>query len=192
LKYSKIYHKFAEKYNSQLKKGSNMKKLVFFISLSLLILVGCDKQPGEHNYERTIWTNPDVECCGVKDPINNLAWLKKWYEDSYFNEEKVLDYEEYAEFIFVYENDSSKEDMIVRKIIYNNTMDWYYIYYCDGEWLTNGTYYGENINKVSQKNYSNNIQYTSIDTECPLCEEFFNTHVLIDTIAMLYTDKFKF
>ena len=48
--------------------------------------------------------------------------------------------------------------------------------------------YGENINKVLQKN-DFNAQY--ISTKCPLCEEFFNTHVLIDTIAVLYTDKFK-
>ena len=167
-----------------------MKKLLFFISLVMFALVGCERERNyERNYERTIWINLDVECCGVKDPLNNLEWLKEWYEDSYFNEEKVLDYEEYAEFIFVYENDSSKEDMIVRKIIYNNTMDWYYIYYCDGEWLTDGTYYGENINRVLQKN-DFNAQY--ISTECPLCEEFFNTHVLIDTIAVLYTDKFNY
>ena len=95
-----------------------MKKLLFFISLFMFALVGCERERNyERNYERTIWINLDVECCGVKDPLNNLEWLKEWYEDSYFNEEKVLDYEEYAEFIFVYENDSSKEDMIVRKII---------------------------------------------------------------------------
>lgn len=47
-----------------------MKKLIFFISLFLLTLMGC-----ERNYERTIWINPDVECCAVKDPANNLEWL---------------------------------------------------------------------------------------------------------------------
>lgn len=163
-----------------------MKKLIFFISLSLLTLVGCE---GEHNYERTIWVNPDVECCGVKDPLNNLEWLKTWYEDSYFNKKRGLVYEKYAEFIFIYENDSNKDEMIVRKVIYNNTMDWYYVYHCNGEILTSGTYYSKNIQKSLHRSNSN-VQYTS--TDCPLCEEFFNTHVLTDTIAILYTDKFNF
>ena len=163
-----------------------MKKLIFFISLSMLILVGCE---GERNYERTIWVNPDVECCGVKDPLNNLEWLKEWYSGSYFNEERGLVYEKYAEFIFVYNNKSSTDQMIVRKVNYHNTIDWYYVYYCNGEILTDGTYYDKNIQKSLQKSGSN-IQYTS--THCPLCEEFFDTYVLIDTIAVLYTDKFNF
>ena len=166
-----------------------MKKSIFIIAIFALIsLAGCEKNC-EKNYERTIWVNPDVECCGVKNPLNNLEWLKEWYEDSYFNKGKRLDYEKYAEFIFVYENDSNKNEMIVRKVIYNNTMDWYYVYYCDGEWLTAGTYYDNYTYELSQKD-SLNIQYTS--TDCPLCEEFFSTHTLTDTIAVLYTDKFKF
>ena len=81
-----------------------MKKSIFIIAIFALIsLAGCEKNC-EKNYERTIWVNPDVECCGVKDPLNNLVWLKEWYEDSYFNKGKRLDYEKYAEFIFVYEN----------------------------------------------------------------------------------------
>ena len=51
-----------------------MKKLIFIFSLSALILVGCEK-----HYECTIWVNTDVECCNVKNPIDNLEWLKELY-----------------------------------------------------------------------------------------------------------------
>ena len=47
--------------------------LAFFCSL---IFIGCER---ERNYERTTWVNPDVECCGVKDPLNNLEWLNERY-----------------------------------------------------------------------------------------------------------------
>ena len=50
-----------------------MKRLIFFIPLFLFMLVGCEKKRSENNsnpiekpieYERTVWINPDVECCG--------------------------------------------------------------------------------------------------------------------------------
>ena len=92
-----------------------MKKLIFFISLSLLILVGC-----ERNYERTIWVNPDVECCGVKDPLNNLEWLNSWYRSSYFN--VIINYPTY-QIVYIFNNDSTSEDFIVTRTFgnsYNN------------------------------------------------------------------------
>ena len=77
-----------------------MKQCIFVIAFfCVLIFAGC-----ERNYERTIWVNPDVECCGIKDPLNNLEWLKEWYEDSYFNEELVLGAKIYGEFILLYQN----------------------------------------------------------------------------------------
>ena len=67
-----------------------MKKLLFFISLFLFMLVGCEKR-----YERTIWVNPDVECCGVKDPINNIEWLKDLWDNRilyYFQDSEGYSY----------------------------------------------------------------------------------------------------
>ena len=64
-----------------------MKKIILFISLSLLILVGCSvKKDGNFtrvkiDRDRTVWINQDVECCGVKDPANNLEWFKKTTKD---------------------------------------------------------------------------------------------------------------
>ena len=113
-----------------------MKKLIFFISLSMLILVGCEK-----NYERTIWVNPDVECCGVKDPLNNLEWLNNWYKDSYFNEDNELDYQSYG-FIYVFENDSTSENFIViRNLIYESLPCRFWLYTCEGEFIDGGYYY---------------------------------------------------
>ena len=78
-----------------------MKRLIFFIPLFLFMLVGCEKKRSENNsnpiekpieYERTVWINPDVECCGVKDPINNLGWLKEASEfDEYKNQQKQIE-----------------------------------------------------------------------------------------------------
>ena len=49
-----------------------MEKLMFFVLLSLFLFVGCEKR-----YKRTICVNSEVECCGVKDPLNNLEWLRE-------------------------------------------------------------------------------------------------------------------
>ena len=82
-----------------------MKRLIFFISLSLLVLVGCEK-----HYERTIWVNPDVECCGVKDPINNIEWLEELWDNriSYY----FQDSEGYSYFL-LYKNKITSEDFIL-------------------------------------------------------------------------------
>ena len=79
-----------------------MKRLIFFISLFMFVLVGCERERNyERNYERTIWINPDVECCGVKDPLTNLEWLKEWYEFSLSIEENELSYPIYG-FIYIF------------------------------------------------------------------------------------------
>ncbi|MBR5238104.1 MAG: hypothetical protein IKV26_05260 [Paludibacteraceae bacterium] len=164
-----------------------MKKLIFFISLSMLILVGCER------YERTIWVNPDVECCGVKDPLNNLEWLKEWYSGSYFNANRVL-YESCYWFIYVFENKETSENFIVFKDNEILTEHPYFVLYsCDGKIIDKGNYYDLN------SDYANpNIQFVSPDSPiivepipCPSCKEFFENHVLIDTIAYFYTDNLK-
>ena len=161
-----------------------MKKLIFFISLFLLTLMGC-----ERNYKRTIWINPDVECCGVKDPINNLEWLKEWCEDSYFNEELILDAKIYGEFIFLYQNKITLEEFIVIKRKYHYPTAFYIINYCSGERLALGNYSDIDDNLSESEQEINKMQYIS-EPECDICADFFYTHILIDTIAYVCTDKF--
>ncbi len=159
-----------------------MKKLIFFISLFLLTLMGC-----ERNYERTIWINPDVECCGVKDPINNLEWLTEWYEDSYFN--RVINYPT-SQIIYLFSNDTTFEHFVVTKTFGNNYGNYFQIFTCDGELLDEGRYY----------NYDYDSDYVNIDIlyskkqmimvpYCELCSDFFENHILIDTIAYIYVKQ---
>ena len=155
-----------------------MKKLVFFISLSLLILVGCDKQPSEHNYERTIWTNPDVECCGVKDPINNLEWLKDIY-NTWFNQQ--LQYSSY-EYIFLFKNDSNSTDFIVKKTKMGE-QPWFGLYECNGTFIDGGIFLEKQLTNKILKNKSEKQQTKEPAKDCDSCDEFFQTHTLIDTIA---------
>ena len=152
-----------------------MKKLIFFISLSLLTLVGCEK-----NYERTVWVNPDVECCSVKDPLNNLEWLKELYsvyKDSYFS--KKIELSE-PEFFFLFQNSITQENFVVIDI-QGKYGSWIHIYSCDGNKIDGGIYdYHQNIN--SENKFSESVNETP-PPPCYICEEFFKTHTLTDTIA---------
>ena len=154
-----------------------MKKLIFFISLSLLALVGC-----ERNYERIIWVNPDVECCGVKDPLNNLEWLNERYMNSFF-------YKEYNApsygYIYIFRNDSTLENFIVTRIYGTLTKHYFELFTCDGKIIDEGYYVDYN------NDYTNpDIKYTRENTGirlCSECEEFFQNHTLIDTIYYFHT-----
>ena len=145
-----------------------MKKLVFFSLLSLLTLVGCEKR-----YERTIWVNPDVKCCGVEDPINNLEWLT---QTTYFKEYKTASYS-FSNCILLFKNDTTYEDFVVFNI--KDRTNYIIIYDCNGNTLDGGAYHYIN------KNVSNNINATP-PAPCVICEEFFKTHTLTDTIAYLF------
>lgn len=162
-----------------------MKKLIFItivIVFFLFFLAACGLI--EFNYKRTIWINPDVECCGVKDPINNLEWLTEWYEDSYFN--IVINYPT-SQIIYLFSNDTTFEHFVVTKTFGNNYDNYFQIFTCDGELLDEGRYY----------NYDYDSDYVNIDIlyskkqmimvpYCELCSDFFENHILIDTIAYLY------
>lgn len=145
-----------------------MKKLIFFISLSLLTLVGCEK-----NYERTIWVNPDVECCGVKDPLNNLEWLRKTSKFDDYNVRPLTDYN----FIFLFRNNETQKDHIV--VNRYSRVSWVSIYDCEGNCIDGGHYSIQNHPKfVKIKNVNE-----SPAEPCDTCYEFFKTHTLVDTIA---------
>lgn len=150
-----------------------MRKLIFFISLSLLTLVGCEKR-----YERTIWVNPDVECCDIKNPIDNLEWFKELYnvyKDAYLS--KTTEFRQ-PDFFFLFQNDTTQENFIVidTKGEYG---DWIRIYDCSGNKLDGGIYDRYNNSKNT---FSNDVNATS-PAPCHICDEFFKTHTLTDTIA---------
>ena len=189
-----------------------MKKLIFLISLSLLILVGCERKRSEHNseheyertiwinpavnighnykrsiwanpdenieheYERTIWINSDVECCGVKDPLNNLSWLNEKSRFYEYNEAPHTDYN----YIFLYRNKLTYKDHIVVNYYYSR-ISWVVIYDCEGTLIDGGGYSFLKREQIVNREYSNECP-----EPCDTCDEFFQTHVLIDTIA--YSD----
>ena len=162
-----------------------MKKLIFFISLSLLTLVGCEK-----NYERTIWVNPDVECCGVKDPLNNLEWLNNWYRYSYFN--VIINYPTY-QIVYLFSNDTTLENFIVTRTFGNNYSNFFELFTCDGEYIDSGRY-----NDYNNYYTDPNIKYQKIqidDTQnipipsCDACGDFFKYHTLVDSMAYLYVKQ---
>ena len=189
-----------------------MKKLIFLISLSLLILVGCERKRSQHNseheyeriiwvnsdvniehkhehtiwanpdeniehvYERSIWINPDVECCGVKDPLNNLGWLKETSKFDEYNEAPQTDYN----YIFLYRNKLTYKDYIVVNYYYSR-ISWVIIYDCKGNLIDGGGYSLLKREQIVNREYSNECP-----EPCDTCDEFFQSHVLIDTIA--YSD----
>ena len=150
-----------------------MKKLIFIIALFTLIsLVGCEKK-----YERTIWINPDVECCGVKDPINNLEWLKEFY-DMRFNQYEQFKSSSY-EYIFLFRNDSNSIDYIVRQSNMGE-YSWFGLYECNGTLFDSGIFVDDlstnEYHKFSQRQMEEPAKH------CDLCGEFFKNNTLIDTI----------
>ncbi len=151
-----------------------MKKLIFFISLSLLTLVGCEK-----NYERTIWVNPDVECCGVKDPLNNLEWLR---QTAYFNDYETASYS-FSNYILLFKNNTTYENFIVTNT--DNGINWIAIYDCDGNMIGGGEYpYNyKNSKKNNQVEKTYKSRKYGPAKSCDICDEFFKTHTLMDTIA---------
>ena len=158
-----------------------MKKLIFLISLSLLILVGCERKRSEHNYERTIWVNPDVECCGVKDPLNNLEWLNHWYKYSYFN--ITIDYPIY-QVVYLFSNDSTLDNFVVTRTFGNNYDNYFNLFTCDGDLIDKGEYVNYNFDYT---NLYVLYQKSQIPIpQCLLCDDFFENHTLIDTIAYLH------
>ena len=179
-----------------------MKKLILFISLSLLILVGCSvKKDGNFtrvkiDRDRTVWINQDVECCGVKDPANNLEWFKKTTKDL------LTANISYRTFLF--SDTIISEDYIV--IMEYKMFKFVAIYDCNGTKIGKGnlSYYSQydyydggayesflrqiknskvkNKTKHSEQNNRNKKKITP-PYPCSICSDFFKTHVLVDTIS---------
>jgi hypothetical protein len=159
------------------------------------MLVGCEKKRSENNsnpiekpieYERTVWINPDVECCGVKDPLNNLGWLRDIY-DIRLNQYKQLNTSSY-EYIFLFKNDSNSVDYIVRKTNMGQN-SWFGLYECNGIVVDSGIFSKDLLMNRDHKLSKSQLEEPADD--CDLCEDFFNNHTLIDTIAYLIVEPKK-
>ncbi len=176
-----------------------MKKLIFFISLSMLILAGCSvKKDGNFtrvkiDKQRTVWINKDIECCGVKDPANNLEWFKK------YTNSLMLQNSSYR--TFLYRDTIIPNDYIV--ILGHKVFKFIVIYDCNGIKIGGGglNYFSDIVACKSfsrqmsnselekkhkhseQNNRSNNKRNLARPSPCFICDEFLKTHVLVDTIS---------
>ena len=164
-----------------------MKKLIIIIvTLTLLVFISCgekiveqppnkpsDKPTETTECKRTIWVNPDVECCDVKDPLNNLEWLRKTSKFDEYNTAPASDYN----FIFLFKNKDTQKDYIV--VNYYCCTSWVFIYDCIGNFIDGGGY------SILERNKIEEGEFTAEEppAPCNTCDEFFNTHTLIDTIA---------
>ena len=149
-----------------------MKKLMFFVLLSLFLFVGCEKR-----YKRTICVNSEVECCGVKDPLNNLEWLREASRFDDYIDNSSSDYN----YIFLFRNKETQKDHIV--IDYYSSVSWVRIYDCEGVRIDGGHYSLQNQPKYVKTKIANDPP-----EPCDTCDEFFRTHVLVDTIAYSVVD----
>ncbi len=150
-----------------------MKALKFLLFLFFFVFVACEKNKNSSQtdqsdvppvvYERTVWVNEDVECCGVKDPLNNLGWLK---EASEFDEYKTI-LQSCSKYLLLYKNNTTQENIIV--ISSENEKATHVLRLnCNGDKMCDHIIW-EKTN-VSM-------------TECFICMKFYETHTEIDTVA---------
>ena len=156
-------------------------KRLFFISLSLLILVGCE----EKKYECTsTWINPDVECCGVSDPINNLEWLNKIH----LKQQSQYLYGSKAEILCLkYENKTTKEHSILF-YEHKNSPRTVSAYYCNGGYFFCGSLGSspKYIDIFTVNQYTRSSEPMAPHMNSDIWNTFVQENVLMDTLA-IYT-----
>lgn len=162
-----------------------MKKVFAFVLLLAFMLAACEKKIVPDNdgnkdndgekvsvYETVYRINSDAVCCGVENPTENIPWLKELV--SIYREGEEMRFP-FTDTFMVFTNDTTGEERVVRVNYDDFTTVW--LYTCDGSWLDAG-------------HYSSDFIESAIETKaqeppkpCYLCEEFFKTHTLIDTLA---------
>ena len=158
-----------------------MKKSILFLAIIASIFVACEQQADKNpttkpNIEPNFWINTDSECCGVKDPLNTLEWLRAKSQFDEDNENPDYKYH----YILLFRNQETLIDYIV--VNYFTRTSWTIIYDCDGNAISGGEYELQKKAQNIKCIYSNKQNFESA-LPCDLCEEFFRTHTLIDTIA---------
>ena len=156
-------------------------KRLFFILLSLLILVGCE----EKKYECTsTWINPDVECCGVSDPINNLEWLNAIH----LKQQSQYLYGHKAEILCLkYENKTTKEHSILF-YEHKNSPRTVSAYYCNGGYFFCGSLGSspKYIDIFTVNQYTRSSEPMAPHMNSDIWNTFVQENVLMDTLA-IYT-----
>lgn len=160
-----------------------MKKLFFFILLSLLTFVGCE----ERKYECTnVWENHDVECCGIKDPLNNLEWLN----NIHLQQKSQFFYDKVEILCLKCENKITKENSILfyKRKAYPNSVK---AYSCSGEKCFGGSL-GSSPDYIDIFTYNQSVTRSSepmaphIYVNSDIWNTFVQENVLVDTLA-IYT-----
>ena len=164
-----------------------MKKIIVFISLSMLILVGCSvKKDGNFtrmkiDKQRTVWVNQDIECCGVKDPANNLEWLS--------NKLILEKTTPYSYCVLLFRNNLDSTESIVIKC--DNSFSFYD---CFGVRFGGGLDYDryhysilpnidtDLLKKTENKRFTIPSRFAA-PAPCFKCKHFFYNNTLIDVIA---------
>ena len=164
-----------------------MKKLIFFILLSMLILVGCSVKKNRNftyvktDKDRTVWINQNVKCCGVKDPANNLEWLK--------NKLILEKTTPYSYCVLLFRNNLDSTESIVIKC--DNSFSFYD---CFGVRFGGGLDYDryhysilpnidtDLLKKTENKRFTIPSRFAA-PAPCFKCKHFFNNNTLIDVIA---------
>jgi hypothetical protein len=145
------------------------------------MLVGCE----ERKYECTdVLENHDVECCGVKDPLNNIKWLNEIHlqqkSQFFYNKVEIL--------CLKYENKTTKEHSILfyKNKVYPNSVKAYSCYgkkYFGGS-LDSSLDYVDIFDKSVTRSSEPMAPHIYVDSN--IWNAFVQENVLIDTLA-IYT-----
>ena len=157
-----------------------MKNLIFIISLSLLVLVGCEQR----KYECTdVWENHDVECCGVEDPLNNIEWLNKIH----LQQKSQFFYYKVEILCLKYENKTTKEHSI---LFYEHKVYPRYVsaFSCEGKCLFCGTLGSspEYIDIFTSNQYTRSSESMAPHMDSDIWNTFVQENILVDTLT-IYT-----
>ena len=152
-----------------------MKTVIIFLVLISGILSGCEPKI---QYDCQVWVNEEAEVCGVKNPIENIDWLKKinqLYVDDFNYYVKSNKYYEYV--LSIYENNISAE----RYFVIQWFSEYYEAYDCSqNEPFKAGKWKKENQSSTQQQNVQPSPLHEPI---CEGCDEFFeNSTFLYDLV----------
>ncbi len=188
-----------------------MKKLIIISVLFFSLLsMGYAKSP-----KTKIWKDSKVECCGTKNPIKNLEWLKFIQDSDKYDFSCVL----------LFKNDATQEYCIVtrgvnamRTGMHLIVMDKIAMYDCNGDMLDSGAFFrgkpsdvsmnfsviqnkklnkriatlNKRLNKLekkldkARKNITESAPNLQRPNPCEGWEDFVMTHTLVDVVAYSY------